>query len=41
VQSQLDLIRHCMDALDNVIDWDKLTSNEGLMRAFRLSSGPK
>lgn len=40
VQQNLDVIRECMNELDARIEWDKLTSNEGLMRAFRCSTGP-
>jgi len=40
VQEQLDTIRAAMDRIDELIDWNKLTSDDGLMRAFRCSTGP-
>jgi hypothetical protein len=39
VQAELDSIRDAMTVLDDVIDWEKLTSNKGLMRAFRCTTG--
>ena len=40
VQLKLDKLRAAMTRLDDLIDWGKLTSNDGLMRGFRCSSGP-